>query len=160
MRLRTAKFPTLRIAQFAALLVTYPNLLSLILETENLKELQKRFAVQQSGYWQNHYHLGKTTRRTPALGVSAINGIIINTVIPVLAAYACAHDDQRLMDRAIDFMQQLPAEKNSMLQRWSSVGWVARSAYDSQSLLHLYQHYCQKRRCLECRIGASLIRPR
>ncbi len=160
MRLRPANFPTLRIAQFAALISTQPNLLAFILETDSLIELRNRLTVKQSAYWTRHYHFGKTVNRAPAPGRQSINTVIINTVIPVLAAYARAHDEQQYMDRALYFLQHLPAEKNSIVEQWKKTGWPAQSAFDSQSLLELYQHYCQKRRCLECRIGASLIRPR
>jgi len=159
MRLRPGNFPTLRIAQFAALVTQHRSLLAFMLQAPGLKELQQQLAVKQSEYWLNHYHFGKPAARVPNLGVSSIQNIIINTVIPVLAAYARVHDEQRYMDYALEYLHQLPAESNRIVQRWKDIGWLVRSAFDSQSLLELHQHYCLKRRCLACRVGAALIKP-
>jgi hypothetical protein len=63
------------------------------------------------------------------------------------------------MDCALEYLHQLPAESNRIVQRWKDIGWLVRSAFDSQSLLELHQHYCLKRRCLACRVGAALIKP-
>ncbi|MCS6974735.1 MAG: DUF2851 family protein [Cyclobacteriaceae bacterium] len=160
LRLRPANFPTLRIAQFAAIIISLRNFLSVILETDSLDALLSLLSVRQSPFWLSHYHFGKPASKVPALGIGSIRILIINTVIPVLAAYARAHDQQEYMDRAIRFLHQLPAERNSTIQNWKEAGWQIQSAFDSQSLLELYNTYCKKRRCLECQIGASLIKPR
>lgn len=159
LRLRPANFPTLRIAQFAALIVSVRNLLSFIIETSDLKSLMARLSVQQSAFWLKHYHFGKPASRVPSVGESSVQLLVINTVIPVLAAYARAHDQQDLMDRAIAFLHQLPAEKNSIIEKWKTAGRKIRTAFDSQSLIELYNSYCVKRRCLDCQTGASIIKP-
>lgn len=159
LRLRPANFPTLRIAQFAALIVSVRNLLSFIIETSDLKSLMARLSVQQSAFWLKHYHFGKPASRVPSVGESSVHLLVINTVIPVLAAYARAHDQQDLMDRAIAFLHQLPAEKNSIIEKWKTAGRKIRTAFDSQSLIELYNSYCVKRRCLDCQTGASIIKP-
>ncbi len=160
LRLRPANFPTLRIAQFTALIVSVRNLLSVIIETPDLKTLMARLSVQQSAFWLKHYHFGKPASRVPSVGEGSIQLLIINTVIPVLAAYARTHDQQDLMDRAVRFLHELPAEKNTVIQKWKDAGREVRTAFDSQSLIELYNSYCVKRRCLDCHTGATIIKPR
>ncbi len=159
MRLRPANFPTLRIAQFAALIISVRNLLSLIIETRDLKTLTAKLSVKQSPFWLKHYHFGKPASSVPVIGEASIHLLIINTVVTVLAAYARTHDQQELMDRAVQFLHELPAEKNAIIQRWKDAGREIRTAFDSQSLIELYHSYCVKRRCLDCYIGASIIKP-
>lgn len=159
LRLRPANFPSLRIAQFAALVVALRSPLSLILESDDLEVLATRFTVTQSDFWLRHYHFGKPAVKVPTLGMSSIRILIMNTAVPVLAAYARTHDEYKLMDRAVQFLHRLPAEKNSITRKWKETGWNIRSAFDSQSLIELYSSYCQKRRCLDCQVGASLIKP-
>lgn len=160
MRLRPANFPTLRMAQFAAFVVATPNLFSAILETENAKDLISLFRVRQSDYWQKHYHFAKKANRVPFLGRSSMQMLVINTAVPVLAAYALEHDAYNYMDRAVAILHKLPAEQHNITRNWSALGWKVQTAFDSQSLLELYQSYCQKRRCLECQVGAALVKPR
>ena len=42
-----------------------------------------------------------------------INNIIINTIVPVLFAYGIHHNEQVYKDKAIKWLDELSAEKNS-----------------------------------------------
>ena len=55
-------------------------------------------------------------------------------------------------------MQQLPPEDNAVIRRFHAAGVHPVNAAQSQALLQLYNNYCQSRRCLECRIGHSIIK--
>ncbi len=159
LRLRPANFPTLRIAQFASLLLKNHSLFSIMLATESIHDLKQYLTVVQSAYWQEHYQFEKKAQSLiPALGNDAIENIIINTIVPTLAAYSLYKDETLWMDRAINFLSKLSPEKNSIIKQWMSIGWSASSAYDSQGLLELQNSYCNKRLCLQCSIGHSLIR--
>jgi hypothetical protein len=159
LRLRPANFPTVRLAQLASLLTNKKSLFNQFIEAESCKELMKQFTVEQSPYWQNHYLFGQETSKAPPLGKGSIQNIMINTTIPLLAAYSVTHDDQHYMDRAVEWLQHIPAEKNIILRQWQSVGCRVKTAFDSQALIELFNSYCQKRRCLECAIGSALIKP-
>ncbi|MCS6832712.1 MAG: DUF2851 family protein, partial [Flammeovirgaceae bacterium] len=53
-RIRPANFPTVRIAQLACFLHRYPRFFSMLLETTDLRSLQKLFLeIQVSPYWQH-----------------------------------------------------------------------------------------------------------
>ncbi len=158
LRLRPANFPTVRLAQPAEILGQIKNLYGFMLETTG-SDLYRGLDVDQSAYWKSHYQFGKKAARVPSLGKASIQNIIINTVVPLLAAYSITHDDQYFMDRAIAWLQHIPAEKNKITRQWADLGFAVKTAFDSQALIELYNAFCQKRRCLECTIGSSLIRP-
>lgn len=160
LRLRPANFPTIRLAQFAALLLNQKNIVSKILEAETYQELRQLFAARQSPYWRQHYQPGKIVREEiPWLGDMSIDNIIINTVIPILAAYGKLRDDQVYTDRAIAILQTVSSESNSIVNRWQALGIKTTTAFDSQACIELFTNFCSKHRCLDCNIGASLLKP-
>ncbi|HEY9047978.1 MAG TPA: DUF2851 family protein [Ohtaekwangia sp.] len=160
LRLRPANFPTIRLAQFAALLLHQKNIVSKILEAETYPELKQLFVAQQSPYWRQHYQPGKLSREEiPWLGEMSIDNIIVNTVVPLLAAYGKLKDDQAYIDRAITILQAVPSESNSIVSRWQALGIKTLTAFDSQAAIELFTCFCSKHRCLDCNIGASLLKP-
>lgn len=159
LRLRPANFPTIRIAQFAALLTSQKNLFSKIREAESFKEAYALFDVEQSAYWQKHYQFGKESKSViPALGNTSIHNLIINTVVPLLVAYGKIHDEQSYINRTTDFLQSIPAEDNKITRLWHPLNYKVKTAFDSQALIELYNNFCRKRRCLECGVGSWLIK--
>jgi hypothetical protein len=158
MRLRPINFPTLRLAQFAALINTIPGLFRKILETENLPSLVKIFSVQPSVYWDTHYKFGAVSAvRKKILGEESSRTLLINTVIPVIFLYGHKRDDDKLKTRAIEFLSHLPPEKNAVITRWEKAGVRAGSALDTQALLQVWASYCQPKQCLRCMVGSRII---
>ncbi|MEJ7643596.1 MAG: DUF2851 family protein [Chryseolinea sp.] len=161
LRLRPANFPTIRIAQFAALIFHRRNLLSSILSQGSCKSLQLFFSIRQSPYWMHHYHFFRPIKdEIDTLGEAAVNNLIINSVVPLMVAYGKSKDDQGYVDKAVRILQTLHAETNMITKQWKTLGIASRTAFDSQALVQLYNNYCLKRRCLECNIGASIVNPR
>jgi len=160
MRLRPANFPTLRIAQFSALIFKNKNLFSRITEAERLPEVKSIFDVSTSEYWHRHYRFGRSTARSIShLGDDSVDNILINTISPLLVAYGKQRGDQQFIDRAVDFLQKIPGETNKIVKSWKLLSLEAHSAFDSQALIELNNNFCLKRRCLSCNIGASLLKP-
>jgi len=158
LRLRPANFPTIRLAEFAALVFYRPLLFSTILETTTYKDLENVFSVRQSEFWNEHYTFSKSAREhVNGMGVSSIGTIIINAVAPLLAAYGKAKGDQQYIDRAVAILEETPGEVNTIVTRWKQLGVKSKTAFDSQALIELQNSYCSKRRCLDCSIGVSLI---
>lgn len=75
----------------------------------------------------------------------------------MIYVYGTTHNDRKLCDRAIDFLENIDPEKNSLIRDWESAGLIPESAYYSQALLQLTENYCRRRRCLDCRIGCGVI---
>lgn len=159
LRLRPANFPTLRIAQFVSILHYRKNLFSGILH-EDVEDLVKFFDTPPSSFWQTHYNFSHASKHKDAqLGVSSIHNVIINTVVPLYACYSAVKDDEAYMDKALRILYALPTESNVITRRWAEFSIKSRNAFDSQALLELYNSFCSRHRCLDCNIGASLVKP-
>ena len=161
LRLRPANFPTVRMAQFAALVIHRKNIFSKMFEIEDFHPLRRLFSTLQSEYWQNHYMFNRKSQQNVAeLGDDSIDNILINSVAPLLVANGKHLDQQPLVDRAVQILQQVPAENNAIIRIWKKLGYVPKTAFDSQAMIELYNNFCQRRNCLNCAIGASLLKPR
>lgn len=159
LRLRPANFPTVRLAQFARLVTEQASLFSLLVQEESIKGITKALAVQQSDYWQQHYTFGKkTTAKVPALGKSAIDNILINTVVPLLVCYANQKANRLFLDRAVEWLEQLPAESNHITHSWQELGLKVKNAFDSQASIELYNYFCTQKQCLQCNVGNALVK--
>jgi hypothetical protein len=160
LRLRPSNFPTIRIAQFAAILHQHKNIFSKLMGSESLNALAEIFSLPQSSYWQKHYRFGKPAKgMVPELGQSSIENIVINTVVPLLVAHGKAKDDQAYIDRAVNLLQQIPGEQNTITKGWDEIGLKIKTAFDSQGSIELYNNFCKKRQCLNCSIGVAILKP-
>lgn len=158
MRLRPDNFPHIRIAQFAALIHSASKLFSKIVEQASIEQLRSVFACQPSEYWQAHYIFGKRSPiKNKSLGAQSINGILINSVVPLLFCYADIKEDETLKEKAVHLLDQIPAEQNNIITGWAKLGIDSITAYDSQALIQLKKMYCDERNCLRCRIGHKVL---
>ncbi len=159
LRIRPVNFPTIRISQFAQLINKSSHLFSKIVEAKNIKTLQQMFNIQASEYWNAHYTFGKISKkRTKKVGKSAIENILINTVIPILFLYGKEKGKTEIQEKAFYLLEQIKPEKNKIINKWEDVGLEVKNAYFSQSLIQLYNEYCLKKRCLNCRIGNKYLK--
>lgn len=160
LRLRPANFPPIRIAQLAALLYHTPDLFNFMLNTESLPALRSQCQVGASTYWQSHYWPGKKAKRSSGkqLGRRSLDNLLINTVIPFLFTYGKMRDENTLIERALSWLEQLPPEQNHILHKWQDLGAPNHHAAHSQALLYLKRHYCDKKQCLSCEIGTTLLK--
>ena len=156
LRLRPDNFPHIRIAQFASLIHKSSKLFSQIIGTENSDAMQKLFSTAVSEYWQTHYLFGSSSRTSKKqLGKASINSLLINTVAPFLFTYGKKNGSET--DRAIQLLESLPAENNSIIKRWRELGQRADNAFDTQALLQLKKNYCDDKKCLRCRVGHKVL---
>lgn len=159
-RMRPYSFPTLRLAQFAALIHHSSHLFSAVLETRDIQEFKNLFQIKTAAYWETHYRFEKeSAKHNTGLGQSMINNILINTVCPMLALYDRFQLNGQFLDRALQWMKTLPSENNRYTREWKAVGEACKSAWDSQALLQLFKNYCVEKKCLECAIGVQLLKP-
>ena len=158
LRLRPDNFPHVRIAQFAALIHKSTSLFSKITENPDIQYLQGIFRVEPSEYWKTHYLFAHESHKSlKGIGQKAIEGIIINTVVPFLFSFADTRGNQSMKDKAIEILEKLPAENNVITRMWHETGIDCASAFDSQALIQLKKMYCDKRNCLRCRIGHKVL---
>jgi hypothetical protein len=158
LRLRPRNFPTIRIAQFAALIYRSNGLFSRIISCPSVLLLKQYFEIKTSVYWNSHYIFGKESEVIPKhIGKLAFQTIVINTIAPVLFAYARYKGREELKKRALQFLTEIPAENNSIIRKWAKLGIISKNAFYSQALLQLKNEYCSYKKCLKCRIGGKLI---
>lgn len=159
-RLRPSNFPAIRIAQFADLICKSEHLFSTLLELERPEDLKELFFVEAHPYWQMHYRFDVTgaERISLKLGSQSVENILVNSAVPVLFTYGQFHDEEKYVDRALKILDFCSAEDNHVITNWSKVGVRCSNAAESQSLLWLYNEYCNKKRCLSCNIGLELLK--
>ncbi|WP_303311355.1 DUF2851 family protein [Hymenobacter sp. BT730] len=157
LRMRPANFPTVRLAQLAALLHARPLLFDALLSAQNVAALEQFFSTRSSEYWRTHYRPGRAGK-VPILGYSSIHLLITNVVVPLRVAYARSIGQTEQVEAALHLLTELPAEQNHILAIYDGLPFTHRTAADSQGLLMLSSAYCQPRRCVECAIGSRILR--
>jgi hypothetical protein len=158
LRMRPANFPTIRIAQFAAMVSSNPGFPINILDFDPEILRGELTNLKPSAYWDNHYVFNKlSVRRTKQLGNNAVHNIIINTLIPVYFDYGRQTGNDQFRQKAISFLEKLPPESNNITRGWENAGISVSNAFYSQSLLQLKNNYCSFKKCLFCQIGNLII---
>lgn len=159
LRMRPASFPTIRIAQLATLIFQTNHLFSKMLAAADVTELENMFELKLSNYWRTHYVFDKESKPSPKqLGKNTIHLFVINTIAPLLFLYGKLRGEERFQDRAFALLETLPAERNQIIQQWSSLGMEPNTAYETQALLQLKNQYCNQKRCLDCAIGNAILK--
>lgn len=160
MRMRPANFPSLRIAQFAALVHRSLHLFTRIINSSSLAEMEQLFEVNASAYWDNHVRFGEEQQKsTPKnLGTDSVRNIIVNTIAPIRFLYSARSGLGDHCESALELLEQLPPEHNNIIQEWAGARWKPHHAGESQGLIQLFNRYCSQHKCLECSIGHSIIR--
>lgn len=159
LRLRPGNFPHVRLAQLACLYHMERALFSRVMEAETLEAVKTILTAETSPYWEEHFNFRKvSSHRAKRVGESALNLIVINTVIPFLYTYGLHKADEMLCERATRFLEALKAENNYVTRLWSGAGLPVYTAADSQALLQLQKEYCEKKDCLRCRFGYEYLR--
>lgn len=159
LRLRPANFPHIRIAQLACLYHRAYGLLSRIMETETLQGVRDILKGGTSEYWLTHYTFGGSSPSRPkTLSNTSLDLLIINTVVTFLYAYGLHKGNRVLCARAGSFLEELKAENNYITRMWEQCGMKASNAADSKALIQLKKEYCDKKKCLYCRIGYEYLK--
>lgn len=158
-RLRPDNFPTIRVAQFANLLSKRKSFFFEMNGFEKLAQFYEYFESQAPAYWNNHYRFGETSERVypKKMSQSFIDLLLINVVFPMLYAYHRENSPEYL-DRIVEFYEQLPAEKNALIEQFSSEAFDKKHAGNTQALLHQYKHKCSQKKCLLCPVGIQIMR--
>lgn len=155
---RPDNFPTIRLSQLANLYHSQQNLFSKISSLNSLKSCYELFQITASEYWQNHYQFDKESpEKKKVLSKSFIDLIVVNTIIPIKFAFAKSQGKE-ISEDLICLLNEVAAEKNTIIEKFTSFGIQSKNAFETQSLLQLKNEYCSKSKCLECAIGAELMK--
>lgn len=160
MRMRPQNFPTLRLAQFAALIINSNHLFSKILVMKDYRNSQALFEnLPVNPFWETHYHFNKRAEKVSLqLGKSSIQNIIINTLSLFLFAYGKALNQHNFVTRSFNLLENLPSENNAIIKQYEEAGVVVKNAFNSQAILQLKKKYCNEKKCLTCGIGIKILK--
>lgn len=164
-RTRPQNFPHRRIARLANYLCGGFQIASSIFSADSdVDRLAEFFQNELDGYWSCHYLFGEDVSRqsgsgTPvAMSKSSLHLMVLNAALPLLYAKAALTGDYERGERVFELLRTLPAERNSIVNRWRTYGLEAADALESQALIQLSREYCNNRKCFYCRFGHRLLR--
>lgn len=160
LRLRPYNFPTIRIAQIAQLITSKPRMFNQFLNANKLNDIQKMLNISASEYWDNHFNFDSTSKQKSSkkLGIQTINNLIINVVIPVIFVYGKTINDEEIVAKSLNWLEELKAENNSIISNWKAININPNNALQSQALIELKNNYCSEKKCLNCNIGNKLLK--
>lgn len=159
MRLRPQNFPTIRLAQFASLIIQSQHLFSKVLEYKDVKAVRELFNnITVNDYWETHYRFDQESKPTSKnFGKASIDLLLINTVALFLFAYGRHHKQEQYTDRSLALLESLPLERNHVVDDFEEMGIKVKSAFESQALLELKNSYCNHKKCLQCGVGNHIL---
>lgn len=159
MRSRPGNFPTVRLAQFAALMSGSPHLFSKIIYEADLSEIESSFSnLPVNEYWKDHWHFEEKSKPGSIfIGEESVSNLLINTIAVFLFAYGTKTDSAKHIDKGIEILENLKAENNKIIRKFKKTGFQAECALDSQALLQLKKYYCDQKKCLSCGVGIQLL---
>jgi len=159
-KLRPLNFPTVRLAQFAVLIYHSNHLFSKVQDTRGAENYEKLFTdIKVNAYWDDHYQFDKPSKLAAKnLGKSSVDILLLNTIVLFLFSYGNQHQQERYVNRALQLLEFLPAEQNSIIAGFVDIGVKADSAYESQALLELKNSYCNYKKCLQCAVGNKILK--
>ena len=166
-RMRPQNFPHRRIAALAQMVSDGFTIGYDLLHAETEADVRALFDVRLHQYWKSHYNFNRThdsdTQWHPgekALSKTSVNTLIINVAAPVMHAYGTITGHSALCERAVELLQSIPSENNSIIRLFESAGIDCPDAFTSQALIQLRRNYCEPRKCLYCRIGHRYLATR
>lgn len=144
-RLRPQNSPTRRISYLAGLISSRRDFITRLLSIEQLSEAYELLGARMKS--------DSASDATTALSQASVNILIINAVIPLVYAYASYNGNYNRARDIAEMLHDIKAESNRITAMFSAAGIDVRSAFVSQAMVQLRREYCEKRKCLYCRIG-------
>jgi len=157
-KLRPPNFPSIRIAQIAALYHATPQLFNAIISKPTKENINELLDITASDYWDTHFIPGKESEtKKKKLGQTSKDVLTINVVAPLLFTYASNLGNEALKEQAIKLLSEVKAENNKIIKKWKEMGIKPDSASQSQALLELKTMHCAKHNCLNCQLGQQIL---
>jgi hypothetical protein len=157
-KLRPLNFPTVRIAQFSSLKRLGSSMFSSLMEASTLEEMYNILQANPDEYWNTHFRFGPSSVfMNKNVKRDFMDILIINAFLPLAFIFFETYGMYDKKEWIFTIMENIRSEKNKIITRWHSLGNKSDSALDSQALLQLYNHYCQNKFCLSCKIGHNIL---
>ncbi len=156
-RMHPAGFPTVRIAQMAAIAFQFRPILEL-LDPDGLQRFLWGDTAYCSEYWSQRYEFGNVcTTRKSDLGADAKQRIAVNVLAPLAISYASAHYSRCSEHSMSDLLRNLAAEHNKVTRKFAPLSLRPMNSLQSQGMIGIYRGYCSHHRCLDCPIGSKVL---
>lgn len=154
---RPANFPTIRLAQFAALVFQSVHLFSKMMDAETLEQVKKLLHVTpaQQLNLNTLHHANHAVK--PVMGEQFLNHLIINAIVPIKFLYGKHMLNETYCEQALSWLEEIEPENNSIVKFWRTSGIKPKHALHSQALIQLNQTYCTQHKCLNCAIGNHIL---
>lgn len=159
-RTRPQNFPHRRIAALAAMVADGFAVASYVSSICTLEEARSVFDdIILPYYWTRRFTFGPMggVSMSRAFSRSSIDSLVINVVVPSMYAYGLRYGDEAMQRRAVELLEELPAERNTVTRLFEAAGVECRDAFMSQALIQLRRAYCEPRKCLYCRLGHRFL---
>ncbi len=147
---RPQGFPTIRIIQFA-------NFLEQINFHEvnwSLPASKLLLGFQQALLVQPIYDAGMYVS---SISKETANTILTNAMPNYLSWLAQKTQIQMYKNTAVELLELLPPEKNSIIDFWKKHSVIPRNAANTQGLLEQLTAFCNQKKCLSCKIGCAIM---
>lgn len=159
-RLRPPSFPTVRMMQLATIYVHYQNVFAFLMGTKDVNKIRKVFSeLEYPVFWENHFTFEKesSVHSKKEISNELIDRIIINVIIPLKFVYA-KHRGAEISEELLEWLRELPPEKNTIIQEFKKLGLKAENAFETQAYLELKNHFCNEKKCLNCALGLQILK--
>jgi hypothetical protein len=172
-KLRPQNFPTVRLAGGCRLVYKllredlFSKILKIMKRTGDNKkiisDIRNLLIVKSEGYWQNHYIFDQPAKipLNYFLGLSRVDEIIVNVLLPSIAVYYEIFGQQEYTERAVKiYSNYYQNTENNLVDELSKTlnlndAWKRSVLY--QGMIELFRSYCSRDRCLECTIGKKVF---
>lgn len=170
---RPNNFPTLRISAANVLISRLLNedLFRAIIQTfkavddpeGSRRTLTRLLSVPSESFWLHHYDFDQPTGKPMvALGLSRINDLLVNTVVPVALLYARIFKDIQVREHTLHFYESFPRMDDNTITRLMQKQLLhnklpLESASRQQGIIQLYKFYCSEDRCSDCEVGRNVF---
>ncbi|MGB0949848.1 MAG: DUF2851 family protein, partial [Marinirhabdus sp.] len=156
-RLRPPNFPTVRLAQLAALYSQRQALFSKIIKAVSVSDVYRTFNTKTPAYWETHFNFGTVSKKSSKkLTKAFVDLLVINTIVPIKFSFA-KKEGRDITEELVALAVSIKKEANTTIKKFGALGLTAQNAMQSQALLQLKNNYCDKNRCLQCAVGNGLL---
>ncbi|RRO16408.1 DUF2851 family protein [Flavobacteriaceae bacterium 14752] len=158
-RLRPDNFPSLRLAELAAVYHQQPQLFQNLISAKSKNDIYKLFEVELPEFWKTHFSLTKQSQpKTKRLSQNFIDLLIINTIVPLKFFYQKQTNNEIPNDELFELISSLKPERNRKVDVFENLRpKTNQNALHSQALLQLKTEYCDKNYCLKCHLGKRIL---
>ncbi len=156
---RPYSFPTFLLAQLSAFLKQFDgNRLDLASADQIIERINNLDGTLIHPYWQTHFVFDKASKKhVLRFSKLFLRNLMINGIVPYLVALKFLKGKFTFLDTAVEIMEKLPPENNSVVKYWKNIGFIPKNAFESQGLLELNNEFCIFKKCLSCKVGNAIL---